>query len=194
MSRAAIALLLILPATAAAQRTRVMHLGDPRDGFTQYSGIPDSQRVVIRDAAAWRQYWTVIHRPFIPPPAMPEVDFDQEMILVAAMGTRPTGGFVIRIDSVTADSARVLVQVTKILPGRGCAVPAAVTQPVDLVRLPATALPVSFAEREERTDCSMGWPAQRLRLAGARRWRLAGASAAQRLRLAGARRSAPDRR
>ena len=156
MRRAPLFLLLILPALAGAQRPRVVHFGDSAEGFTQYSGIPDSQRVVIRDASAWRQYWTVIHRPFIPAPAVPEVDFAREMVVLAALGTRSTGGFVIRIDSVVTDSARVLVQVTRIVPGRGCAVPAAVTQPVDLVRLPAMPLPVSFAEREERTDCSPG--------------------------------------
>jgi hypothetical protein len=156
MFRVSLSLVLILSAVCAAQQPRVTHLGDPADGFAQYSGIPDSQRVVIRDADAWRRYWTVIHRPFIPPPPVPDVDFSREMILLAAMGSRPSGGFVIRIDSATTDSARLLVQVTKIVPGRGCAVPAVVTQPIDLVRLPLTPLPIAFAEREERTDCLAG--------------------------------------
>jgi hypothetical protein len=146
-------LLMVVALPAGAQPVRVTHLGDPVDGFTQYSGIPDSQRVVIRDAAAWRRYWSAIHQPFIPPPAVPDVDFTREMVVLAAMGTRQSGGFGIRIDSTTMEPARLTVQVTQRLPGRGCAVPAVVTQPVDLVRVPATTLPVAFAERVERTDC-----------------------------------------
>ncbi len=156
MYRTAALAMLTLPVILGAQQARVTHFGDPSDGFAQYSGIADSQRVVIRDAVAWRQYWTVIHRPFIPAPAMPEVDFNREMVVLAALGARPSGGFLIRIDSVTPDSARLVVQVTRIVPGRGCALPAVVTQPVDLVRVPTTPLPVTFAEREERTDCSPG--------------------------------------
>jgi hypothetical protein len=151
MSRAALFLMLI-PALAAAQQ-RLGHFGDSPNGFSQYSGIPDSQRVVIRDAPAWRQYWTALNRPFIPAPAVPDVDFAREMIVLVSMGTRPSGGFLIRIDSAMTDAQRILVQVTQVVPGRGCAVPAVVTRPVDLARVPATSLPVSFAERVERTDC-----------------------------------------
>jgi hypothetical protein len=131
----------------------IAHFRDAREGFTQYSGISDSSRLVIRDAASWKSYWNAIHRPFIPAPPPPEVDFTREIVVLAAMGTRPTGGFAIRIDSAVTDSARVLVLVRQVIPGTGCAVPAVVTQPVDLVRIPATGLPVSFTERLERTDC-----------------------------------------
>ena len=143
-----------LAAPALGQQAHVTRFGGPADGFTQYSGIRDSQRVVIRDSQAWQRYWAEIHRPFIPSPAMPEVDFSREIVVLAAMGTRPTGGFIIRIDTATVDSNRVLVQVTQVVPGKGCAVPAAVTQPVDMVRVSTTGLPISFAERVERTDCS----------------------------------------
>ena len=146
-------ILLLMAVPLWAQPALVRRFGDGHDGFSQYSGIADSQRVVIRDTTAWRKYWTDIHRPFIPAPAVPAVDFSHEVVLLASMGTRRSGGFVIRIDSATTDSASLIVQVTQVLPGRGCAVPAAVTQPVDLVRLPALSLPIAFRERVERTDC-----------------------------------------
>lgn len=164
-----IAIAVLCPAIGGAQEPRaiaskaasaaalpVAHFRDAREGFTQYSGIADSSRLVIRDAAAWKSYWSAIHRPFIPAPPPPEIDFAREIVVLAAMGTRPTGGFAIRIDSALADSARLVVLIRQVIPGTGCAVPAAVTQPLDLVRIPATALPVSFAERLERTDCPAG--------------------------------------
>jgi hypothetical protein len=151
-------LLCFLAAPLGAQQPAVGRFGDTTDGFAQYSGIRDSQRVVIRDSAAWQRYWADINRPFFPSPAIPTVDFSREIVLLAAMGTRPSGGFIIRIDSATVDSARLVVQVTQIVPGKGCAVPAVVTQPVDMVRIPNTSLPVAFAERVERIDCSPDSP------------------------------------
>jgi len=145
---------LVSPVLARGQGVSVVHFRDATRGFTQYSGIADSMRLVIRDAGAWRSYWSAIHRPFIPAPPVPDVDFTREMIVLAAMGTRPTGGFAIRIENARADSARILLLVRRTVPGTGCAVPASVTQPVDLARIPTTALPISFAERVDRTDCS----------------------------------------
>ena len=155
LARALIASVLVASGLGA-QPHALTHFGSPNDGYTQYSGIADSLRITIRDVESWRRYWDEIHRPFRPPPPIPDVDFTREMVVVAAMGTRPTGGFLIVIDSVAMNAAQLLVRVTQVVPGRGCAVPASVTQPVDVVRLPASQLPVSFSERVERTDCGTG--------------------------------------
>src|ERR1041385_2140512 len=109
---------LAVPLAVRGQQPAVTRFGDPTDGFAQYSGIRDSQRVVIRDNAVWRRYWADIHRPFRPSPEPPAVDFSREIVLLAAMGTRPSGGFIIRIDTATVDSTRMVVQVTQIVPGK----------------------------------------------------------------------------
>jgi hypothetical protein len=161
----ALVLLLLISASLGAQQPRagtsahssstlvVAQFRESNDGFSQFSGIPDSVRVVIRDSVAWHRYWSAIHRPFIPAPAAPEVDFSREMVLLATLGSQPSAGYAIKIESAVADSARVLVQVRRIAPGTGCALAAVVTQPVDLVRVPSSTLPVMFAERLERLDC-----------------------------------------
>jgi hypothetical protein len=161
-------LLLLAAATAKAQRPqlipepaaagvtsalRITRFGDTNEGFAQYSGLADSTRFIVRDAASWATYWSRIHRPFIPEPSLPPVDFSREMVVVAALGKRPTGGYTIRIDQATADSSRLVVSVVRTLPGAGCVVAASITQPVDLVRIPSISLPVTFAERVERADC-----------------------------------------
>ncbi|HET9423950.1 MAG TPA: protease complex subunit PrcB family protein [Gemmatimonadaceae bacterium] len=124
------------------------------EGFAQFSGIPDSLRIVIRDAESWREYWTAIHRPFVPAPALPEVDFTREMVVLAAMGSRPSGGYAVRIDHAMADSARVILRIRSMIPGSGCAVPAVLTQPLDMARIPATTRVIGFVEHVERIDCS----------------------------------------
>lgn len=165
--RCVVGLLAILPVTLAAQQPRagaaahapanaisLTYFGESSDGFTQFSGVSDSLRVVIRDVESWHRYWTTIHRPFIPPPPVPTVDFEREMVLLASLGTRASGGFAIRIEGAIADSGRLVVQIRRSMPGTGCALPAVVTQPVDIARIPVSRAPIAFAERVERTDCS----------------------------------------
>jgi hypothetical protein len=162
-----IAFLLIasIPATLLAQGQSGPRAEPPRaitlerfrgDGlpFASYSGIDDSLRLVVRDAQAWRAVWQTIHRRAAPMPPVPPVDFAREMIVVAALGARPSGGFAIRVDSVIhlGDSLEVVVR--KDLPGRSCLLSAAVTQPVDLARVPARPLPVRFRERSVVEPCN----------------------------------------
>jgi hypothetical protein len=123
------------------------------EGFAQFSGLTDSARVVIRDGSEWSRYWALINRPFIPQPPEPAVDFSREAVVVASLGSRPTGGFTIRIDQATTDAERLIISVVRTLPGAGCALAAVVTQPVDVVRIPTPTLPIAFTERVERTDC-----------------------------------------
>ena len=68
--------------------------------FAVYSGFSDSARVAVRTQSQWNEIWARVAGNATPPPEAPEIDFATEMVIVAAMGTRPTGGFAIRIDRV----------------------------------------------------------------------------------------------
>jgi len=121
--------------------------------FTSYSGIEDSLRLVVRDEQAWRAIWRVIHRRVAPVPPLPSIDFQQEMVVVAALGARRSGGFGIRVDSATDLGDSVEIVVRKDVPGKGCLLSSALTQPLDLVRLPARPLPVRFRDRSVVEHC-----------------------------------------
>ena len=142
------------PAPASTSRTlSVERLRDDAQPFTSYSGIDDSLRIVVRDEASWRGVWQKIHRRMVPVPPIPPVDFKREMVIVAAMGQRPSGGFAIRVDSAMdlGDSLEIVVRTE--IPGRGCLRSAAITQPLDLVRLPARPLPVRFRDHSVVEQC-----------------------------------------
>ena len=61
--------------------------------LTCCSGIGQSERLVVRDNATWQTVWTSIWRGMMPTPALPNVDFTKEMVIIAARGTRSTGGY-----------------------------------------------------------------------------------------------------
>ena len=88
-----------------------------------------------------------------PPPEAPEIDFANEMVVVAAMGTRPSGGYAIRIDRVARRGNTVWVEVTSSAPGSGCMTTASLTAPVDLVVTQRMTGKVVFVEKSEVRNC-----------------------------------------
>jgi hypothetical protein len=112
---------------------------------------------VIHNREAWVEMWKRIYNANPPDQAMallPEVDFSREMLIVAALGERPTGGYGIIIDSACEQEKELEVVVRSISRLR-CGVTQSLTQPLDIVRLPKSELRVVFREIEE-DDCMMG--------------------------------------
>jgi hypothetical protein len=121
--------------------------------FRSQSGIEERQRLVIRDAARWREVWAAIVRNISPAPAAPDVDFSRQMIVLAAMGSRPTGGASITIVGVERAGGRLRVTVRETSPGRGCMTTQAFTAPLAAALVPRSDEPVDFVERSEVREC-----------------------------------------
>jgi hypothetical protein len=130
-------------------------LASSNASFTVFSGFNDSARIVVRDSATWDETWRTIHRPFIPPPPVPPIDFSREMVVVAALGARPSEGYEIVFENVREDTSGVEVDVRVSEPARGCPVSAAITQPVDLARITATGRAVRFRQRNVVVPCGV---------------------------------------
>jgi hypothetical protein len=77
------------------------------------------------------------------------------MVAVVALGQRPTGGFAILIDSAETIAGGVTVLVRAIAPGPTCGVTQALTQPVDIARLPRTDTVVTFRDKAEEQACGL---------------------------------------
>lgn len=119
-----------------------------------YSGVDRASRGVVRSQGEWQALWAQVVRGRQPTPATPAVDFEREMVIVAAMGTRATGGYAITVDSVTATPGALHVFVTERSPGRGCITTQAFTAPVDAVALPVDGRGVQFHETTVDRGCS----------------------------------------
>ncbi len=117
------------------------------------SGIHGARRQVIRDPVTWGAVWAEIHAGQGAPPPVPDVDFTFDMVLLAAMGDRPSGGYAIRSDALfLAPDGAIITGVTSTTPGPGCATTAGITQPVDAVVVSRSAS-ISFTERTMQFVC-----------------------------------------
>jgi hypothetical protein len=122
--------------------------------YSYNSALVQSQRLVIRDQAAWQQAWTTMWVITNRPPALPTIDFSREMVIVAALGERPTGGYGIFLDGATESATGVTINVRTVSPGNGCAVTLALTRPVDIARVTRRDGNVSFAELSSVQHCN----------------------------------------
>lgn len=121
--------------------------------FAQYSGMTAAQNLVVRDAAAWNNLWQRIHAGLIPLPPRPDVDFSQDMVVAAAMGTRSTGGYDVLLTGASEDGGGVEIRALEVSPGAQCGVTTALTQPVDLARMPRRDEPVRFVVSQQVRSC-----------------------------------------
>jgi hypothetical protein len=120
-----------------------------RIGQWTRTGIGESRRLVIRDANAWAQFWSELGVG-----AQPSVDFNHDVVVAVAAGQRPTGGYEIAIDRVAQSGGQLTVEVVERTPGPNCITTASLTQPVDVVVVPAAdAQSLSFLERKEIRGC-----------------------------------------
>ncbi len=120
-----------------------------RIGQWTRTGISESRRLVLRDANAWGQFWSELGVG-----DRPSVDFNHDVVVAVAAGQRPTGGYEIAIDRVTQSNGGLTVEVVERTPGPNCMTTASLTQPVDVVVVPAAdAKSLSFMERKEIRGC-----------------------------------------
>jgi hypothetical protein len=112
-------------------------------------------RLVIKNRDEFSNLWKQLTAP-VPPgqwvPPLPEVDFSKEMVVVAAMGQRPSSGYWIIIDGACEVDGQVEVFIRSVEDVSCGAHLGVVTYPADAVRIPRTGLPVVF--RETQISCT----------------------------------------
>jgi hypothetical protein len=121
------------------------------------SGFTAETTIVVTDQATWQSVWQQVNQGTSPVPALPAIDFAQEVVVVAAMGVQPTSGYALTFGSVSEDGGVVTVDVTMSSPGSRCLTLQMVTSPVRVARLARRAgrgIPtVRFRITRRTTDC-----------------------------------------
>jgi hypothetical protein len=97
-------------------------------------------REVLRDATGWARRWAALGRSDPPP----TVDFGHEMVLVACLGARRTGGYGIEIVGATLEVDALVVTVRESAPPAGVPVAQVLTAPFHAVRVERRDLPLRW--------------------------------------------------
>jgi PrcB C-terminal len=154
MSRTFLGLMLFaLAAGCSSQSSELGPVTLRRLTSSSYSGYREPKHLVVRDSGTWAEVWKQLWTWQSPEPDLPAIDFDREMVLVAALGERPNSGYSILIESARATVDQLTVSVRVESPGTGCGVLTVMTEPVDVVSVPRLDVGVQFVERSETGSC-----------------------------------------
>jgi hypothetical protein len=113
------------------------------------SGIRGARRLVIRDPATWAHFWSELGAG-----VRPDVDFRNDLVIAVAAGERSGGGHDIEVRQVGRAGSQLRIEVLETYPSTGCMTTAALTQPVDVVMVPAAGVTGwSFIDRRAVGTC-----------------------------------------
>jgi hypothetical protein len=125
--------------------------GPPINSFRSENAL----RLVIKNRDEFSNFWNQFTAPvpagqWVPP--LPEIDFSKEMVIVSAMGAKPSCCYWTIIDGACEVDGRVEVFVSNVADVSCIGQFPTETFPADAVRIPRTELPVVF--RETRIPCT----------------------------------------
>ena len=111
-----------------------------------FSGIREAKQEVIKDSAAWERLWAQ-HNANTPRSApLPDVNFSKEMVIVATMGTKRTGGYSVEILRAERKGKKLRIEVQQTSPPPGSITIQALTAPFHFVAVPRQDLEPEFVE------------------------------------------------
>lgn len=120
---------------------------------SQLGGVRERTRTVIRDSASWRAFWDAFAGARAPRPEPPDVDFERQIVVFAAMGRQSSAGYDIAIENVYEEDGALRVEVVETAPASGCLTAQVMTAPVTAVLVPARPGEITFIERRETRSC-----------------------------------------
>ena len=111
-----------------------------------FSGIREVKQEIVKSADAWEKLWKQHSTAVGQSEKIPAVDFSKEMVVVATMGTKRTGGYSIEIVGVEARDKALRISVKKSSPPPDAMTIQALTSPFHFVAVPKSNLKPEFVE------------------------------------------------
>lgn len=118
-------------------------------------GVEDETYYLVRTEEALRTLWNRAYGSRLQVPDVPEVNFSRETVVALFMGSRPTGGYSLEVESVTIEGGEVYVDVNRIEPGPDEITTQALTSPWTMIRILRGGLSTIWV-REAGTDRLLG--------------------------------------
>jgi hypothetical protein len=122
------------------------------DGDT-HGAAPAHSQVLINDQGHWQSYWRAAHANLATLPPLIPVDFANSSVVAVSLGSRPTGGYGLKITSVVTGAKGSTVSVTETSPGPGCITTQAITNRYVIVETSKLTEPASFRINTDQRNC-----------------------------------------
>ncbi len=146
-------LALVVLATAAQTGGRAVTVTSLVKLNAPSGALAGSEQRALTDEASWLKLWGQLTANVSPSPAIPRVDYTRDIVILAAMGDKHSGGFKVEITGATEQGGKVVVEVTETSPGQKCMNAMMMTSPVVLAAIPKQQAEVTFHVVKKIVDC-----------------------------------------
>ncbi|MFW5704015.1 MAG: protease complex subunit PrcB family protein [Patescibacteria group bacterium] len=117
------------------------------------SGLETAQTQVIFSQEELNTIWDQIYANVPSTPPQPEVNVNEQAVILYAMGQQPSGGYQVVVHSVEETADQVLVTFKELVPGEGCFTTQQITYPFILISYPNTGKQFVTNVQEEVQSC-----------------------------------------
>src|SRR3989338_11432264 len=114
-----------------------------------YNNIDYKQEIVIKNSEKLDSLWYEMFND----KNIPNIDFDENMVIAVFMGEKNTGGYSIQVKKIIKQDNKINVYFREFAPGKNCFVTQALTQPYQLVKLKDYNLPIKFIYDRVIREC-----------------------------------------
>ena len=116
-----------------------------------YSGIREGGNVLITNAKDWDALWQKVHSTVLHRPELPQIDFEESMVIASFYGEMNTGGYGIEIVRLVESRDTLDVWVRRY--GGGGIVTQAFTQPLHLIETERVHKKITFVTPRYEPPC-----------------------------------------
>jgi hypothetical protein len=112
----------------------------------------------IRSQREWLALWNAMGVRATRAEPAPTVDFSHDQLIAFFAGDQRSGGVEVTVQGIATAADRLILAVRLSLPGSGCVVTSALSQPYQIVRIDRSLSerPMEFHYEIERRDCNRG--------------------------------------
>jgi hypothetical protein len=143
---------------AIAQSQVIVAAPTPANGFSvlqQGTHLPVSfgkqaQEQVIKTVPDWNAFWPTMYSDGQRPPT---ISFADHTVIFVTSVSRPTTGYGIAVQSIVRQGNDATVYIDETKPGPQCRTGQSVSQPYEIINVPAPCGKVTFIRLERVVDC-----------------------------------------
>jgi hypothetical protein len=140
--------------SAAGAKVALTRLKPSPYSYVNNSWLQEPKDVVVRTRRDWDELWSQICRS-CEEIRLAHLDFERNMVIVAAMGERRSRGYGIVLESAREIDQRVEITIREELPGgRGCSATMETVRPVDIGIMPKVTGEIVFRHHSVQRTCS----------------------------------------
>ncbi|MFD2532398.1 protease complex subunit PrcB family protein [Gracilimonas halophila] len=109
----------------------------------------------ISSGSVFQQEWETVHQSMIPIPELPEVNFNERMVILLMIEGKSTGGYTIDGPQIRLVDDQIVVKYAEVHPGNSCGTTQALTRPYKFISIPKSDKNIKFQKGKTIFfDCS----------------------------------------